>query len=166
MPSTAGIWYYWLNTQLALLLLFKNQGGDSLPPTCKGTRPSWGHAWTGEREGGRESWARGSNRWCSSILLQQENFCLPWLTSSNVGWGQGGPSMEQPELRSLSREFPSGYCHSTPTGKFLMPCYHHHHVDTRVISAWTSWRTSGQPCVWHQNHPVLHSAPAGRTQHR
>lgn len=146
MLCTVGIQYYWLNTELAQLLLLRiKMGTISL---------NQDHPAAAYKEGGPvgtmpQASGRGSS-WCSLQWPSGNKGLLPSLMQTTwVGTSQGAAGTVCTDLTSLFWEFPSGYHNSRPVRKYLMDC-HHCHMDTRVTSAWTS-RTSSQPCVWRQD---------------
>lgn len=118
MPVTTGIQYYWLNTELVLLLLLKNQG-DRLDPRTRS------HSFKGiGRPPAEAPTARGQDTPAGAgdpqKVWRQGNSCLPCMRAFQRS---GGPSTAQRE-RSVktpgpSLGFPGSFHRSACAAKLL-----------------------------------------------
>lgn len=136
VSGTAGTQCYWLNTELALLLLLNWDPAAA----CKGRGPSGGDAPAPGQEAATGADAQDDDPLATELLPS-----LTQTTASSNGWG---PSTEQLEsLPGLPQRLPSQHaCREAPHA-VISAVWRHLCCVTRVTSVWTSWRTSGQHCV-------------------
>lgn len=155
MPVTTGIQYYWLNTELVLLLLLKNHDLIFWIQEPRATFKGIGRP---QRRRRRPVDKTLQQELVTPESLAQGNSCLPLHESFPKEWGPSTAQRECLKTPVLSLGFPGSFHRSACAAKLLST-----RGSVAHVRGWTAW---GQVVRLRDvRTTVLHVEP-GRTQHR